>query len=69
MTWSKDCSLRLWELDSECQRRCGLDPVEEAPELAGETETGMGETGMEGHRLRAAPAVVVSEEAEVFAKF
>ena len=59
VTWSKDCSLRLWELDSECQRRCGLDPVEETPELAGETETGM----VEGQRLRAAPAVVVSEEA------
>ena len=44
VTWSRDCTLRIWELDSDVQRKCGLeteldtkeDCVEEAEE---QTET------------------------------
>ena len=25
MTWSRDCTLRIWDLDSELQRKCGLE--------------------------------------------
>ena len=25
VTWSRDCTLRIWEMDSEVQRKCGLE--------------------------------------------
>ena len=29
VTWSRDCTLRVWELDTELQRKCGLETEED----------------------------------------
>ena len=29
VTWSRDCALRVWEIDSELRRKCGLDTDED----------------------------------------
>ena len=44
VTWSRDCSLRIWELDSELQRKCGLETDEEAVDIREETEEEFNDT-------------------------